>query len=181
MPGSPLESRAVAKPDLRLEPLPGYDPAVGLWLAALEESRARTKKRVEGLDPRALDRTGEGFPNGIGTLLAHIAAIEMDWLFADILGREIPAEVLALLPPDVRDAGGRLVEVRGLPLAEHLRRLDATRAVLLAHTRGMDAADLRRPRQLERYDATPEWVFHHLLQHEAEHRGQIARIQALAV
>ena len=83
-------------------------------------------------------------------------------------------------PPDVRDAGGRLVAVGGLPLDAHLRRLDATRAVLIDRLRPMDAADLRRPRRLERYDVTPEWVLHHLLQHEAEHRGQIARIRAAA-
>jgi hypothetical protein len=166
------------KPDLHIGPLPGYDPALGLWLAAMEESRGRTKKAVLGLDPRALDWTGEGFPNGIGTLLAHVAAIEMDWLFTEILELGIPPEVGALLPPDVRDAGGRLLPVVGLPLAEHLRRLDGTRAVLLSRLRPMDAADLRRPRRLERYDVTPEWVFHHLLQHEAEHRGQIARIRA---
>jgi uncharacterized damage-inducible protein DinB len=168
------------KPDLRLDPLPGHDPVVGLWLAALEESRGRTKKAVDGLDPRALDWTGAGFPNSIGSLLAHVAAIEMDWLFSEILEREIPADVLALLPADVRDAGGRLVPVVGLPLAEHLRRLDATRAALLARLRPMDAADLRRPRRLERYDVTPEWVLHHLLQHEAEHRGQVARIRGAA-
>jgi uncharacterized damage-inducible protein DinB len=33
--------------------------------------------------------------------------------------------------------------------------------------------EFRRPRHLEQYDVTPQWVLHHLIQHEAEHRGQI--------
>jgi len=163
-----------------LEPLPGYDPAVGVWLAALQEARGRTKARVRGLAPDALDRTREGLVNGTGTLLAHIAAIEMDWLFTEICEQEIPAAVLALLPPDVRTADGRLTPVVGLPLAEHLRRLDETRAVLLACVVDMDVADLHRVRRLERQDVTPAWVFHHLLQHEAEHRAQIALLVAQA-
>jgi len=42
-------------------------------------------------------------PNTIGTLLYHVAAIEADWLFDDVLGAEAgvawPAE---LFPFDVR-------------------------------------------------------------------------------
>ncbi len=44
----------------------------------------------------------------------------------------------------------------------------------------MSLDDFRRARNLERYDVTPAWVVHHLLQHEAEHRGEIATIRALA-
>ena len=29
-------------------------------------------------------------------------------------------------------------------------------------------------RSFERYDAAPDWVIHHILQHEAEHRAHIA-------
>ena len=180
MPRALRESSPMPKPDLRLDPLPGYDPAVGRWLAAMEEARRRMKARVGDLPPRALDWTGDGFTNSIGTLFAHIAAIEMDWLFVEILEREIPAEVLALLPEDVRDPEGRLTPVVGLSLAEHLRRLDETRAVFLSRLKGLDEADLRRPRRLEQYDVTPEWVFHHLLQHEVEHGGQIALLRARA-
>jgi uncharacterized damage-inducible protein DinB len=30
------------------------------------------------------------------------------------------------------------------------------------------------------YDVTPEWVLHHLMQHEAEHRSQIGAPRARA-
>jgi len=165
---------------LELEPLPGYDPAVGVWLAALQEARTRTKARVHDLAPAALDWTGDGLVNSIGTLLAHVAAIEMDWLFTEICEQAIPADVLALLPPDVRTADGRLTPVVGLPLVEHVRRLDEARAVLLERAADLDATDLHRVRRLERCDVTPAWVFHHLLQHEAEHRAQIALLRARA-
>jgi hypothetical protein len=37
----------------------------------------------------------------------------------------------------------------------------------------MDLIEFRRLRSLPRYDVSPEWVLHHLAQHEAEHRSQI--------
>jgi uncharacterized damage-inducible protein DinB len=41
----------------------------------------------------------------------------------------------------------------------------------------MDLADFRRIRSLPEYDVTPEWVLHHLMQHEAEHRSQIGGLK----
>ena len=40
----------------------------------------------------------------------------------------------------------------------------------------MDLTDFRRARALALYDVTPEWVLHHLCQHEAEHRSQLGRL-----
>jgi uncharacterized damage-inducible protein DinB len=41
----------------------------------------------------------------------------------------------------------------------------------------MSLAEFRRPRQGPSYTVTPEWVIHHLTQHEAEHRGQIVQLK----
>lgn len=38
----------------------------------------------------------------------------------------------------------------------------------------MSVADFHTVRVCERYDVSPAWVLHHLLQHEAEHRSHIA-------
>lgn len=64
--------------------------------------------------------------------------------------------------------------MQGVPLASHFDRLDAARAELPAAFGTMTLDDFRRPRILPQYAVTPEWVLHHLAQHEAEHRGHIA-------
>jgi uncharacterized damage-inducible protein DinB len=51
---------------------------------------------------------------------------------------------------------------------------------LLDALRNMTPDDLRRPRFVEQYEVTPEWIFHHLMQHEAEHRGQIGELRLRA-
>jgi uncharacterized damage-inducible protein DinB len=33
---------------------------------------------------------------------------------------------------------------------------------------------------MDGYSCTPEWVLHHLIQHETEHRGQIMTIRTQA-
>jgi uncharacterized damage-inducible protein DinB len=166
---------------LALEGTAAADPVVATWLSAMEEARGRTLRALEGLGEEHVDRAPDGGVNTIGALLYHIAAIEADWLYADILGPEsdqpCPAE---LFPHDVRDDEGALTAIRGIPLEEHLARLARTRALLLENLSGFTAEDLHRIRRREDYDVSAAWVLHHLLQHEAEHRSQIAALREAA-
>lgn len=102
------------------------------------------------------------------------------WTLEVLEVEQFPPEVAALFPHDVRDKWGRLTPVPGIGLATHLRRLDAVREQLRAVYRTMTPGDFRRARRLPAYDVTPEWVIHHLAQHEAEHRGQIGMLRELA-
>ncbi len=150
-----------------------------LWL--LQDTRRRTLEALEGINQLVLDWDYPPGQNAIGTLLYHIAAIEVDWLFVEI--REQPdflPEVHSLFPWDVRDSSGRLIVVQGLSLAEHLERLSQARIWLVETLAIMSLAEYQRPRHFEKYDVTPEWVLHHLMQHEAEHRGEIGLIRILA-
>jgi len=157
-----------------VDPLAGYPPEIGRSLWRLEAARRRTEGALKGIDPAALDWAPPQGGNSIGTLLYHIAAIEMDWLSVEVLEQpSFPPEAQALFPHEVRDGQDHLTAVLGLGLDEHLRRLAATRAIFLAAFRGMTVEEFRRLRNCEPYDVTPEWVVHHLAQHEAEHRGQI--------
>ena len=160
---------------------PATEPIIGDWLAALEEARGRTRAAVKGIDQATLDWQPPRGSNGIGTLLYHIALIEADWLSVEVREEATyPPELLALFPHDVHDAAGRLTVVTGLDLAAHLARLGAVRAQLLATFSAMSLDGFRRLRALPEYDVTPQWVVHHLLQHEAEHRGEIGVNRLLA-
>jgi uncharacterized damage-inducible protein DinB len=161
---------------LVVEPPAGVPPEVGLWLWALEDGRHLTLEVLEGISDADVDRPGADGTT-IGTLLYHVALIEADWLYEEILVQPFEPAVAALLPHSDRVAGGRLTTVTGEPLAEHLRRLAAVRSALRETLVGMSDAELHRVRELPRYDVSPAWVLHHLLQHEAEHRGAIAALR----
>jgi uncharacterized damage-inducible protein DinB len=151
------------------------DAAVGPWLWALEDSRRRTLEVLAATAEADIDQPG---PDGtsMGTLLYHVAAIEASWLYEEIVERPLPPEIEALFPHPVRDATGRLQSVTGEPLGLHLRRLSRVRAALREVVGGLSGDDLQRVRRLPAYDVSPGWVLHHLLQHEAEHRGALAAL-----
>ena len=160
------------------EPPEGVPPEVGRWLWVLADTRRRTLETLDGFDEARIDEPGPG-GNSIGTILAHVAVIETDWLCVEILGEEYPAELLALLPPEDRDAEGRLLATPGLPLARYLAALEAVRGYLVERVGGLTAGDLSRVRSLPEYDVSPEWALNHIVQHEAEHRAEIAVTRAV--
>ena len=167
-----------------IEPLPASHPELGRWLWALEDTRRRTLETLDGASQEEIDWTPPGLTNSIGTLLYHIALIEEDYLSADILGmveaHNFP-DLAPLLPLPARDESGRLSVVTGVPLAEHLVRLDAVRARFLEHVSALTAEQMATPRAFPEwnYDISPAWTLHHLMQHEAEHRGEIGMIRTL--
>lgn len=163
---------------LQVLPLPAPDPAIGRALWQLEAARGRLLEALNSLDDNQEQLEWEPYDGGnsVGTLLYHIAAIEVDWLYTEVLEKDFSPEVVDLFPYPVRDENGRLFPVTAVSLHTHLHRLAATRQQLLATYAQMSLADFRRARQMPRYHVTPEWVLFHLTQHETEHRGQIQEI-----
>ena len=157
-----------------------HEPAIGQWLWALQDSRQRTMEELERVSPAMVDWLPPDNESSIGTLLYHIADIEADWLYAEVLEQPLPSAVAALFPYATRNERGHLTQVQGISLEEHLKRLQTVRELLLAVFQQMDLGDFRRVHALPDYDVTPEWVLHHLLQHEAEHRSQIGALRARA-
>ena len=162
-----------------------YDPAIAPLIWMMEDTRRRTQEALAGLSDAVLNWSPDdatlGVLNSIGSILYHMAAIELDWLYVEILEIEgFPPELEPLVLYEVREENGRLTPVLNESVQTHLQRLDAARALFLTAMQKMDAADFQRVRQLELYDVTPQWVLHHLMQHEAEHRGQIMEVRRLA-
>lgn len=155
-------------------------PEIGMWLWALEDARARTLEELVQLTPAILDWQPPDGGSSISTLLYHIADIEADWLYAEVLEQPLPPTVLRWFPYPTRDDQGDLTQVQGEPMEVHFERLATIRRFTVDTYRAMDLDEFRRIRSLAYYDVTPEWVLHHLMQHEAEHRSQIAMLLARA-
>ncbi len=165
---------------LVIEIVEGCEPEIGRLVWQLEVTRQRLVERLDDVTQAQLDFQPHN-GNGIGTLLYHIAAIEMDWLYEEVLeATPFPAEVAKLLALPVRNGEGRLTMVNGRSLQVHLHTLNRTRQYLIETCQQMELADFRRVRHFENYSCTPEWVLHHLIQHEAEHRGEILTVKTLA-
>lgn len=165
-----------------IQPLQASHPELGRWLWAMEDTRRRTLESVAGVTQEELDWTPAGLANSIGTLLYHTALIETDYLCIDILGMDdYLSDLKALLPWSDRDEAGELIVVTGLPLEDHLDRLATVRSRFLEYVSALTAEQMEAPRALPDwgYAITPAWTLHHLMQHEAEHRGEINCLRAL--
>ena len=171
------EIRASMNPEQRIIELDGaIDPEIARAIWGLWDTRRRTLKLLARVDEAAIDWAPPDGGNTIGTLLYHIAAVELSYLYEDILETQWAPELDPLLPYEMRTESGRLTPVHGESMATHLWRLDESRALLLRTLATISMDEMRRPRPVEQYIITPEWTLHHLMQHEAEHRGQIAEL-----
>jgi hypothetical protein len=110
----------------------------------------------------------------------------MSWLYEDVLQRDdIPPAIKPDFPFDMRESGDHLKRVLGVPLAEHVARLNRSREVSLEEFRAISLDEwraLRRPLDVEEvnYEVTPEWAVFHLVEHEAGHAFQISSLKARA-
>jgi uncharacterized damage-inducible protein DinB len=153
--------------------------SLGLLLAQLEDGRMRTLREVAKAPAERLHWSSTEFPNSLAAHLAHLAAIELDWLYCDLLGVEIPAEALESFPiEDVRGEDGQLAQAESATLPELLAALARARYLLLTECGRLEESELGDFVQGLEGAATPEWILSHLLQHEAEHRGVLRRMIA---
>lgn len=168
---------------LQAKALAGYPDEIGRWLWAMEAVRGKTLWMIEGLDQATLDWEGpDGQDNSIGSLLYHIALVEIGWLFTDMLQQSFPPEVERESPFEMWTPEGRIGPVRNVALADHVGRLERIRSIFLERMREMSLEDWRRLRspEGEEYDVTPEWAVFHLVEHEAGHQAQISAMKRRA-
>jgi uncharacterized damage-inducible protein DinB len=157
--------------------VPCKEPLVARYLAILADCRTITIETIKSMRDALLYWRRNDFDSNISDLLYHIAIVEADWLFTDVLERPVPPE-LQLQYSD-RDSHGRLVHIGEERLEESLLRLEQVRTRLNETYAAMDLKEFRRLRHGSQREVSPEWVLHHLAQHEAEHRGQINLLKRL--
>jgi len=167
------------------DPLPGFSPGIGRYLAQLTEIRRDLLKQVAGLTPEQLSWRPNEEVESIGTQLLHVAAIEWSWVFEEIFRRSSDdydgwEEALPIRI-------GR-TQVSGQPLAYFSDRLARVRTETSDALRQLNDADL--PRLVTDASPPPEegddpvrysidWVLFHLVHHEAHHAGQVELLHRL--
>ena len=155
------------------------EPLVGRYLTMLADCRQLTIESIKSVRDGLLYWRRNDFDSNISDLLYHIALVEADWLFTEVLEKQTPRELTLQLKYQDRDNQGRLIHIGEEALDESLIRLRRVRDALNETFAVMTIQEFRRLRHLKEHDVSPEWVLHHLLQHEAEHRGQINLLKRL--
>lgn len=165
---------------LKAEPLEGCDPVVGLALWVLQDSRRRTLGELEELREEWLDLAPPMGHNTLRSILYHMGSTEVHWLYT-VLQQEPPANMKALFPDEDRDEAGNLASLTGESLAAYLEKMALARQHFIDVYKTMSVEEFRKLRPIthwtgEIHHITPERVLYHLVNHDAEHRGELVMI-----
>lgn len=161
-------------PRYELEPLPGFSPAVGLIAGLLEHVRAGTSELIRTLDVETLDRLFDPAANSIGALVAHIVALEVATQRAAFHQSNYSAEERVRWSSALQLGDHARSSVRGYCAAEYVKWLNEVRTVTLDGMRIRDDTWLTSHIYSDSGKAvTVLYLWVHLLEDEASHRGQM--------
>src|SRR5215207_7953259 len=134
---------------LELSPTPGVSPAVGLYLAAMEEVRGQLQGAVRGMTTEQLARRAVAGAHPIGALVLHIGEAEWWWIQCHLLGRKLTKENRRLAHWDVlEDPEG--FAARGYSADYCLDAIDHIRGLTREALTSMTDADLDRTFHVKR-------------------------------
>ncbi len=164
-----------------LKPSPEFTPQIGLFVAQMEELRRETKRYVQDLSAEQLSWHPTPKVESMGTLLLHIAAVELSWIQEDILRQPMDEEWRIAFP--IRYGTPQLT---GESLAFYVEKLDAVRSQVRPMLQTLQDNDLERTitpldaaGDANRTEYSIRWILFHLIDHEAHHKGQIAQLKRL--
>jgi uncharacterized damage-inducible protein DinB len=182
-----MDTHTAANPEITTcNPVEGYSPQIGRYVAQLTEVRSDLKHELKNLTQEQLDWHPDDATESIGTQLLHIDAVEWSWMHEDIFGA--PSDAYPGVWSEAMPIRVGVPQVMGRPMQWYLEKLDATREETLLILRGFADTDL--PRLVGEAEPEPgverrarlytiDWIIWHVLQHEAAHVGQVELLRRL--
>lgn len=166
--------------DYRIKPIAGFEPRVGEVVSMLQHTRETTLEEIKELDLHGLDFLPDRTANSIGSLLAHIAAIEYVHQVISFERRDLtPAEMMNWEPALFLGEAGRK-EIKGNPLSFYVDQLQGIRENTISLMKS--AADEWLYEEKKWPNGIPHnnyYLWFHVAEDEISHRGQIRSIKRL--
>ena len=165
-----------------LTPHPGLSTGIGYYLAGMEEVRRQVQVTVKSIPEDRIGQPAFLGAHSIGGLVLHIGEAEWFWMQMVVAGHELTEEDKKTPYWDVLDDVERVAR-NGYTTEFCLNEIDLirnqTRDVLFSY----NDKDLERIITYERGGETTEynlrWILHRLIDHEAQHKGQILMLKRL--
>jgi hypothetical protein len=157
-----------------IHPEAGYSPQIGTMVDMLEDLKGRIEEMTRNLTQAETDYLFDGDANSIGSLIMHLASTEAYYQVQSLEGRSWTDEEAA-----VWMVAGELNEksreqLKGKPIAYYLELWDMVRNKTLQGLKTKDdawfAAEVDE-------GINNHYVWYHVLEHSANHMGQIALVK----
>ncbi|MEM7298331.1 MAG: DinB family protein [Bacteroidota bacterium] len=160
-----------AKAQYAIKPPRGYSPKIGTMVYMLDDLKSRLTRLVKDLDAKQTDFLLDENANRIGAMIMHLAATEKYYQLLTLEDRRFNDEEGEIweLPLTLGERARK--EIQGKPMSHYLSIWDEVRK---------DTKRLLKERDDDWFDAnvgvtsmSNHWAWYHVMEHEANHMGQI--------
>jgi uncharacterized damage-inducible protein DinB len=165
-----------------LTPHPGLSTGIGYYLSGMEEVRTQLNVAVKGIPDDLIGKPAFLGAHSIGGLVLHIGEAEWFWMQMVVRGHQLMEEDKKAPFWDVLDDVDRVARngyTAEFCLQEIEKIRNQTRDTLFSY----NDKDLERIITDERGGESSEynlrWILHRLIDHEAQHKGQIFMLKRL--
>lgn len=157
-----------------IKPVEGYTPQIGVMVDMLEDLKDRIAVMTRDLSQTETDYLFDEKANSIGALIMHLVATEAYYQVETLEGRTWNKEESDFWSAAAGLGAKQRVELNGKPVKYYLDLWDQVRAKTLAGLKLKDdswfAANIEE-------GINNHWVWFHVLEHSANHMGQIALVK----
>jgi len=166
-----------------LEPVAGVSNEIGFYLAGMNEVRAQLSDAVRDLTVEQIAKRAVEGAHSIGELLLHIGEAEWWWTECIMEGHKLTRKdknspFWDVLKYPEKFASQNLSAEDCLRIVGEIRENTGTKLAAFAGD-DMDKALFNMKRRGNKYEFSLRWILHHLIDHEAQHKGQILMLKRL--
>jgi uncharacterized damage-inducible protein DinB len=166
-----------------LNSIPGFANDVGFYLDGMEEVRAQLREAVEGMSEDQISRPAITGAHSIAALVLHLGEAEWWWIQSRLSGHKVDDKIRNAPYWEVlKDPAG--FSQKNYSADFCLNEIKKIRQETFATLASFNDSQLDHifsySQNGETYDLTLRWILHHLIDHEAQHKGQILMLKRLS-
>lgn len=157
-----------------IKPAKGYSPQIGATVMMLEDLKRRVTNSVVNLNQASTDFLLDEDANRIGAMILHLAATEAYYQVYTFEGRGFNSAESAKWDMALSLGGPARRELVGKPISHYLAIWDEVREKTLTLLKTQD--DKWFARKVKGSSMNNHWAWYHVMEHQANHMGQIRLI-----
>ncbi|MEP6818543.1 MAG: DinB family protein [bacterium] len=165
-----------------LTSIPGLSNDIGFSLSGMDEVREQLREAVAGMSDDQISRPIIPGAHSIAALVLHIGEAEWHWMQEVVSGHQVTDEIRNAPYWDVLKEPKRSSQ-RSYSAEFCLNEIKQIRQQTAETLASFSDAQFDHVFSYERngktYDLTLRWILHHLIDHEAQHKGQILMLKRL--
>ena len=169
-------------PRKTLNSIPGFSNEIGFYLAGMEEVREQLREAVEAMSDDHIGRPAIPGAHAIGALVLHIGEAEWYWMQGIVSEQKVTDQIRSTPYWDVLEDPKGFSD-KGFSAEFCLNEIKNIREQTNTILAAFKDPDLEHIFSYERRGETHErslrWILHHLIDHEAQHKGQILMLKRL--